>query len=58
MPETETEFTPVPEAEQLDADPKPTAGGDDTALDGTSGNDAGDLEQYKDRNGPVWAGPE
>ncbi len=52
----ETEFVPVPESEQLDTDDD---GSDDTdALDDATGADDDDLGQHKDREGPVWGGPE
>ncbi len=52
----ETEFVPVPESEQLDQDDDGT---DDTdALDDVTGADDDDLEQFKDREGSVWVGPE
>lgn len=54
--ERETEFVPVPESEQLDTDED---GSQDTnAFDDDTGFDDHDLEAYKDRDGPVWAGPE
>lgn len=53
---SEIEFVPVPKSEQLDRDDD---GSDDTdALDVTTGADDHNLEQYKDRDGPVWGGPE
>ncbi len=53
----ETEFVSVPVDQQLDTDEEGLSI-DTDAIDDNSGDDTEDLEKYKDRNGPVWAGPE
>ena len=53
----ETEFVPVPESEQLDTDEEGLAV-DTDAIDDDTGDDTENLEAYRDRDGPVWAGPE
>ena len=57
MAKKETEFVPVPKSEQLDTDEEGLAI-DTDATDDLTGDDAEDLEQYKDRSGPVWGGPQ
>ncbi len=48
------EYTVVPLAEQLDYD---ADGSDDTnALTSETGADDNDLDEYRDRSGPIWRG--
>ncbi len=48
------EYTVVPESEQLDYDED---GSDDTdALTRETGADDEDLDEYRDRSGPIWRG--
>ena len=52
--ETDPEYTVVPESEQLDYDDD---GSDNTdALDEATGDDTGDLGNYRNRDGPIWRG--
>ena len=51
---TETEFTSVPEDEQLDTDED---GSDNTdALDESTGDDTENVGRYPDRGGTIWRG--
>ncbi len=62
MTQQDPEFVAVPTGQQLDADPAP--GGDNDALtESTSAegvvfidDDAHDLDDYRDPDGPVWDG--
>ncbi len=49
------EYTVVPESEQLDHD---DGWGSDfaDALDEATGDDTEDLDDYRDRSGPIWRG--
>ncbi len=50
----EPEFTPVPLEDQLDRDDD---GSDNTdALDEATGDDTGDLGNYRNRDGAIWRG--
>ena len=52
--EQDPEYTVVPESEQLDYDDD---GSDFTdALDEATGDDTEDLDDYRDRGGPIWRG--
>ncbi len=60
-PETETEFVPVPKAEQLDHDEDGSQGpaaADSDAIDDATGNDTAGLTEARDRDAAVWGGPE
>ncbi len=51
---SDPEYTVVPADQQLDHDDD---GSDDTnALTDATGDDTADLDDYRDRSGPVWAG--
>lgn len=54
-PAHDPEYAVVPEDEQLDHDDD---GSDDTdALDEETGDDAEDLDSYRQRDAEVWSGP-
>lgn len=54
MTDHDPEYTVVPLDEQLDYDDD---GSDDTnALTPETGDDTEDLDKYRDRDAPVWAG--